>query len=69
MNGVTRDGAKLHSWEYNGDMGQCFSFNETAAHEYSILCDDFALKASDEGIILTKKEARDKLIVTFEKID
>ena len=69
VNGVTRDGAKLHSWEYNGDMGQCFSFNETAAHEYSILCDDFALKASDQGIILTKKEAKDKLIVTFEKID
>lgn len=69
MNGVIKEGSPLHSWEYNGDMGQCFILNETSDNEYSILCGDFALKATDEGIILTGKDDKDKLSIVLEKVD
>ena len=69
MNGVIKEGSLLHSWEYNGDMGQCFILNETSDNEYSILCGDFALKATDEGIILTGKDDKDKLSIVLEKVD
>ena len=69
MNGVIEEGSPLHSWEYNGDMGQCFILNETSDNEYSILCGDFALKAADEGIILTGKDDKDKLSIVLERVD
>lgn len=69
MNGVIEEGSLLHSWEYNGDKGQCFILNETSDNEYSILCGDFALKATDEGIILTGKDDKDKLSIVLEKVD
>ena len=69
MNGVIKEGSPLHSWEYNGDKGQCFILNEALSPEYSILCGDFALKATDEGIILTGKDDKDKLSIVLEKVD
>ena len=69
MNGVIKEGSLIHSWEYNGDKGQCFILNETSDNEYSILCGDFALKATDEGIILTGKDDKDKLSIVLEKVD
>ena len=69
MNGVIEEGSPLHSWEYNGDKGQCFILNEALSPEYSILCGDFALKAADEGIILTGKDDKDKLSIVLERVD